>query len=148
MTRERIENDAVRYLFLLEPMTEEERARQEERRRAEQEQIFRCRSQAKAGVTAKGGVQTVKREGGQGRAQRPLPVRFRQEVQEVPRSFLASGSVTSMPRPSDAADSSPGRLPARIKRRSLGPRPRLEPPAPEMRGGPFVSQGESHAEAP
>nr|NIL99859.1 preprotein translocase subunit SecA [Acidobacteriota bacterium]NIM64091.1 preprotein translocase subunit SecA [Acidobacteriota bacterium]NIO58234.1 preprotein translocase subunit SecA [Acidobacteriota bacterium]NIQ86456.1 preprotein translocase subunit SecA [Acidobacteriota bacterium]NIT10001.1 preprotein translocase subunit SecA [Acidobacteriota bacterium] len=72
-TRARIEEDAVRYLFLLEPMTEEERARQEAQRRAEQEQIFRAASQAKAGVTAKGGVQTVKKAGGKVGRNSPCP---------------------------------------------------------------------------
>jgi preprotein translocase subunit SecA len=72
-TRERIENDAVRYLFLLEPMTEEERAREEERRRAEQAQIFRAASQAKAGVTAKGGIETVKRAAGKVGRNSPCP---------------------------------------------------------------------------
>ena len=33
---ERIENDAIRFLFLLEPMTDEERERQEQQRRREQ----------------------------------------------------------------------------------------------------------------
>ena len=60
--RERIENDGVRFLFLLDPMTEEERAREDERRRREQEQIFAAASRAKAGVTAKGGVKTVQRQ--------------------------------------------------------------------------------------
>ena len=60
--KERIENDGVRFLFLLEPMTEEERREEEERRRREQEQIFAAASRAKAGVTAKGGVKTVKRQ--------------------------------------------------------------------------------------
>ncbi len=72
-TRERIENDAVRYLFLLEPMTDEERAREEERRRAEQAQIFRAASQAKAGVTAKGGIETVKRAAGKVGRNSPCP---------------------------------------------------------------------------
>ncbi len=72
-TRERIENDAVRYLFLLEPMTEEERARQEERRRSEQEEIFRAASQAKAGVSAKGGIQTVKKAAGKVGRNSPCP---------------------------------------------------------------------------
>jgi preprotein translocase subunit SecA len=61
-TKERIENDAVRFLFLLEPMTDDERQRQEERRRAEQQQIFSSASRSAAGVTAKGGVQQVKRK--------------------------------------------------------------------------------------
>ena len=60
--KERIEDDIVRYLFLLEPMTEEERAREEERRRREQQQIFAAASRSAAGVTAKGGVQTVVRK--------------------------------------------------------------------------------------
>jgi preprotein translocase subunit SecA len=64
--KERIENDAIRFLFLLEPMTEEERQaeeerlrREEERRRQQQEQIFAAASRSAAGVTARGGVQTV-----------------------------------------------------------------------------------------
>jgi preprotein translocase subunit SecA len=64
--KERIENDAIRFLFLLEPMTEEERQaeeerlrREEERRRQQQEAIFAAASRSAAGVTAKGGVQTV-----------------------------------------------------------------------------------------
>jgi preprotein translocase subunit SecA len=72
-TRERIENDAVRYLFLLEPMTEEERAREEDRRRAEQDQIFRAASQAKAGVTAKGGIKTVRKAAGKVGRNSPCP---------------------------------------------------------------------------
>jgi preprotein translocase subunit SecA len=72
-TRERIENDAVRYLFLLEPMTEEERSREDDRRRAEQDQIFRAASQAKAGVTAKGGIQTVKKDAGKVGRNSPCP---------------------------------------------------------------------------
>jgi preprotein translocase subunit SecA len=72
-TKERIENDAVRFLFLLDPMTDEERAREEERRRAEQEQIFRSASQAKAGVTAKGGIQTVKKSAGKVGRNDPCP---------------------------------------------------------------------------
>jgi preprotein translocase subunit SecA len=60
--KERIENDAVRFLFLLEPMTDEERRREEERRRAEQAQIFSAASRSAAGVTARGGVQTVVRK--------------------------------------------------------------------------------------
>jgi preprotein translocase subunit SecA len=59
--RERIENDAVKFLFLLEPMTDEERQREEERRRREQAQIFASASRSASGVTAKGGIETVKR---------------------------------------------------------------------------------------
>ena len=60
--KERIENDAVRFLYLLDPMTEEERRQEAERRRKEQEAIFRAASQSAAGVTARGGVQTVRRK--------------------------------------------------------------------------------------
>ena len=58
--KDRIENEAVRFLFRLEPMTEEERAQEQQRRRQEQEKIFAAASQSKAGVTAKGGIETVK----------------------------------------------------------------------------------------
>jgi preprotein translocase subunit SecA len=60
--KERIENDAVRFLFLLEPMTAEDREREEQRRRAEQAQVFAAASRSAAGVTARGGVQTVVRK--------------------------------------------------------------------------------------
>jgi preprotein translocase subunit SecA len=62
MMRERIENDAVRFLFLLDPMTDEDRQREEEKRRREQEQVFRAASQSAAGVTAKGGVTPIARK--------------------------------------------------------------------------------------
>jgi preprotein translocase subunit SecA len=60
--KEHIENEAVRFLFLLEPMTEEEREREEQRRRQEQQQVFAAASRSAAGTTARGGVQTVKRK--------------------------------------------------------------------------------------
>ena len=56
-----IEDDAVRMLFLLEPMSEEQRQAQEQRRRREQDQIFASASQSAAGVTARGGVKQMKR---------------------------------------------------------------------------------------
>ncbi len=62
MMRERIENDAVRFLFLLDPMTDADREREEEKRRREQEQVFRAASQSAAGVTAKGGITTIARK--------------------------------------------------------------------------------------
>jgi preprotein translocase subunit SecA len=62
LMRERIENDAVRFLFLLDPMTDEDRRREEEKRRREQEVVFRAASQSAAGVTARGGVATVTRK--------------------------------------------------------------------------------------
>jgi len=60
--KERIENDAVRFLFLLDPMTAEEREREEQRRRAEQASIFAAASRSAAGETARGGVRTVVRK--------------------------------------------------------------------------------------
>ncbi|UCF68737.1 MAG: preprotein translocase subunit SecA [Acidobacteriota bacterium] len=58
--KERVENEIVRYLMLLEPMTEEERREQLERRRRQQEMIFRAASAAKEGEQV---VKTVRREG-------------------------------------------------------------------------------------
>ena len=62
LMRERIENDAVRFLFLLDPMSDDDRQREEEKRRREQEQVFRAASQSAAGVTAKGGVSPIARK--------------------------------------------------------------------------------------
>ncbi len=60
--KERIENDAIRFLFLLEPMTEDERRHEEERRRREQEAVFVAASRSAAGVSSRGGVATVTRK--------------------------------------------------------------------------------------
>ena len=60
--KERIENEAVRFLFRLEPMTEEEREQEQERRRQEQHKIFDAASRSAAGITAKGGVTQVVRK--------------------------------------------------------------------------------------
>jgi preprotein translocase subunit SecA len=60
--KERIENESIRFLFLLEPMTAEQREREEQRRRAEQDQIFASASRSAAGVTARGGVKQVQRK--------------------------------------------------------------------------------------
>jgi preprotein translocase subunit SecA len=60
--KETIESEAVRFLFLLEPMTDEDRRREEERRRREQEQVFAAASRSAAGVTARGGIETVERK--------------------------------------------------------------------------------------
>jgi len=60
--KQRIEDDAVRLLFRLEPMTAEDREREEQRRRAEQARIFAAASASAAGVTARGGVQQVARK--------------------------------------------------------------------------------------
>ncbi len=83
--KERIENDAVRFLFLLDPMTDEDRRREEERRRREQEAVFSAASRSAAGRDRA----RRHRDGGpqdrQGRPERSLPVRLGEEVQEVPR---------------------------------------------------------------
>ena len=60
--QERIENEIVRFLFLLEPMSEDERQREEQKRRQEQAQIFAAASRSASGVTARGGVKTVERK--------------------------------------------------------------------------------------
>ncbi len=57
--KERIENEAVRFLFLLQPVSAEEREREERRRRAEQAQIFDAASRSASGVTARGGIRQV-----------------------------------------------------------------------------------------
>jgi preprotein translocase subunit SecA len=62
LMRERIENDAVRFLFLLDPMGDEERRKEEEKKRREQEQVFRAASQSAAGIVARGGVSQVTRK--------------------------------------------------------------------------------------
>ena len=62
LMKERIENEAVRFLFLLDPMTDEDRKREEEKKRREQEAVFRAASQSAAGVMAKGGVATMTRK--------------------------------------------------------------------------------------
>jgi preprotein translocase subunit SecA len=60
--RDSIESDAVRFLFLLEPMTDEDRRREEEKRRREQAQVFEAASRSAAGVTARGGIAQVERK--------------------------------------------------------------------------------------
>ncbi len=50
--KNRIEEEAVRYLMLLQPMTEQERAEEEARRRREQEMIFQAASRSRAGTEA------------------------------------------------------------------------------------------------
>ncbi len=57
--KERVESEIVRYLMLLEPMSEEDRAAEEEKKRRRQEQIFRAASRAKAGEEARQ-AQTIK----------------------------------------------------------------------------------------
>ena len=71
--KERVENDVVRFLFLMEPVSEEDRQRDEERRRREQQQVFDAASRSAAGVTAKGGISTVKRKDGKTGRNSPCP---------------------------------------------------------------------------
>ena len=71
--KERIENDAVRFLFLLDPMTAEEREREEEKRRAEQSSIFASASRSAAGETSRGGVKTVVRRDAKVGRNEPCP---------------------------------------------------------------------------
>jgi preprotein translocase subunit SecA len=59
--QERIENEAARFLFRLEPMTDEERQRATEERRKEQEAVFAAASRSAAGVQARGGIKQVQR---------------------------------------------------------------------------------------
>jgi preprotein translocase subunit SecA len=71
--KQRIEDDAVRYLFLLEPMSEEERVKQAAARQAEHEKIFAAASRSAAGETARGGVKTVVRTKGKVGRNSPCP---------------------------------------------------------------------------
>jgi preprotein translocase subunit SecA len=48
--KERIEDEIVRYLFLLEPLSREEREEEEEKRKREQERIFKAASASKVGM--------------------------------------------------------------------------------------------------
>ncbi len=57
--KDRIDEEIVRYLMLLEPMTDEERRAEEDKRRREQEMIFQAASRSKAGEEAKQ-AQTVR----------------------------------------------------------------------------------------
>ncbi len=49
----RIEDEIVRYLFLLEPISREEREEEEKKRKREQEMIFRAASRSRAGTEEK-----------------------------------------------------------------------------------------------
>jgi preprotein translocase subunit SecA len=85
LMKERIENDAVAFLFLLDPMTDEDRRREEEKKRREQEAVFRAASQSAAGRDGQGRGRDDDAEGGEGRPERSLSVREREEVQALPR---------------------------------------------------------------
>ncbi|MBP7148111.1 MAG: preprotein translocase subunit SecA [Acidobacteria bacterium] len=61
--KDRIEDELVRYLMLLEPMSEQDRREEEERRRRKQEMIFRAASASRAGEEAKQ-AQTVRHAAG------------------------------------------------------------------------------------
>jgi preprotein translocase subunit SecA len=51
--KNRIEEEIIRYLFLFEPMTQEEREEEERRKAREREMIFQAASRSKAGVEAR-----------------------------------------------------------------------------------------------
>ncbi len=70
--KDRIEGEIVRYLMLLEPMTEEERRAEEAKRRRQQEMVFRAASASKAGEEAKQ-AKTVKRSGAKVGRNDPCP---------------------------------------------------------------------------
>ncbi len=55
--KDRIEEEIVRYIFLFEPMTQEEREEEERRKARERELIFQAASRSKAGVAAAAPVQ-------------------------------------------------------------------------------------------
>ncbi|MCU0222574.1 MAG: hypothetical protein MUF27_00580 [Acidobacteria bacterium] len=61
--KQRIEDELVRYLMIVQIMSQEEQEREEERRRREQEAIFQAASRSRAGEEAKQ-AQTVPRGGG------------------------------------------------------------------------------------
>src|SRR5262249_8523027 len=50
--KNRIEEEIIRYIFLFEPMTQEEREEEERRKAREREAIFQAASRSKAGVAA------------------------------------------------------------------------------------------------
>ena len=92
LMKERIEDQIVQYLFKLQPVREDSADAPEAHERRAPVAMPSRRAPANVnysyGAAASGGqdakVETVQRRP-QGRPQRPLPVRLRQEVQEVPR---------------------------------------------------------------
>ena len=77
----RIDTETVRYLFLVQPARPEDEAREIERRQRRQQQQLQYQAGAGAGRSAQAGPHRR-----QSRPQRSLPLRQRQEIQEVPRS--------------------------------------------------------------
>jgi preprotein translocase subunit SecA len=61
--KQRIEDELVRYLMIVQIMSQEEQEREEERRRREQEAIFQAASRSRAGEEARQ-AQTVKKKEG------------------------------------------------------------------------------------
>ena len=82
MMRERVENDIVQKLFRFEPMTEEQVVEQRIRQQRAAPRIELSAPPKVEGQRPQPG--RVNRDG-QGGAQRPLPLRLGEEVQEVPR---------------------------------------------------------------
>ena len=77
---DRIDTEAVRFLFLMQPAKPEEQAKQIERRQQQQQKELQF--QAGPAQAEASQARARRRKGG---TQRSLPLRFRQEIQEVPR---------------------------------------------------------------
>ena len=95
--KERIENEAVRFLFRLEPMTDEERARAARTATPGTGQDLRGSVPLGGRRDGQGRRYTGSSQDRQGGAQRSLPVRFGKEVQEVSRMNGACWGVERRP---------------------------------------------------
>ncbi len=71
--KQRIEDELVRYLMIVQIMSQEEQEREEERRRREQEAIFQAASRSKAGEEAKQAQTVRKKEGSEIGRNDPCP---------------------------------------------------------------------------
>ena len=76
----RIDTETVRYLFLVQPAKPEDQAREIERRQQRQQQQLQYPGRPRPGRSAQ-----ARPHRRQSRPQRSLPLRQRQEIQEVPR---------------------------------------------------------------
>jgi preprotein translocase subunit SecA len=71
--KQRIEDELVRYLMIVQIMSQEEQEREEERRRREQEAIFQAASRSRAGEEAKQAQTVRKKEGTETGRNDPCP---------------------------------------------------------------------------
>jgi preprotein translocase subunit SecA len=71
--KQRIEDELVRYLMIVQIMSQEEQEREEERRRREQEAIFQAASRSRAGEEAKQAQTVRKKEGAEIGRNDPCP---------------------------------------------------------------------------